>query len=88
MFGLECAGILQAAHVIGRRNYRVRYSPDNCFALCQAHHRLVDQHQSLGAKVAWAIAMLGDEGWADLALRALEFSDRKDVLREQLEEAA
>lgn len=37
---LKCGktGNLQCAHIIGRRNYRLRYDPQNSISLCYACH--------------------------------------------------
>lgn len=36
--GVECEGYLQCAHIIGRGNYRLRWSPLNALCLCRTHH--------------------------------------------------
>ena len=59
MFDIECRGNLQAAHVVGRRRYSVRFDPANVHALCQAHHYHVDRHGSENAKYRWAVTAIG-----------------------------
>lgn len=88
VFDTPCNGRLQAAHFIGRRNYRVRFDPDNVHALCEAHHVMVDQHHRLGAKLAWITHLLGDERRDALVRRSNETADRRDVLLEQLTKEA
>ena len=56
--GLECWGYLQGAHVYRVRHRAIRWSlmPRNCFALCQAHHRKVDNDEAAWleyAKTVW-----------------------------------
>lgn len=59
----ECKGILQAAHIVGRRNHAVRYDPHNCWTACAAHHYTIDQHGQEAAKHLWAKAVLEDTTW-------------------------
>ena len=71
LFDIECKGTLQAAHIIGRRRYAVRYDPLNVHALCAAHHYHIDQHGSEDAKYKWAVEVLGSvETWEVLLLNA------------------
>ena len=62
VLGGECKGMLQAAHIVGRRNHSVRFDPSNVHALCAAHHYTVDQHGQENAKYRWACHVLGAEG--------------------------
>jgi hypothetical protein len=57
----ECKGILQAAHVVGRRNHAVRFNNQNVHALCAAHHYTVDQHGQENAKYRWASSVIGEK---------------------------
>ena len=57
----ECKGILQAAHIVGRRNHAVRFFQANVHTLCAAHHYTVDQHGQEHAKYRWACAVLGGD---------------------------
>jgi len=36
--GVRCGGGLQAAHLIGRRYYSIRWDEENALSLCQGHH--------------------------------------------------
>ena len=85
MFNLDCNGGLQAAHVVGRRKQSTRFDPENVHALCMAHHSLVDQHHEFGAKVTWAIAVLGEERFEALMARAQQTKDRNVAIAEALE---
>ena len=72
----ECRGILQAAHIVGRRNHSCRYSPENVHALCAAHHYTVDQHGQEGAKWDWAMEVLGIERY-EILMTAARFTPTK-----------
>jgi hypothetical protein len=81
-----CEGGLQAAHIVGRTNQRVRYDPLNVHALCMAHHMTVDQSGREHAKYAWAVAVLGEDGYEDLMARARPRLDRREAIRAALEQ--
>lgn len=36
--GLKCSSVLQWAHIVSRRYRSVRWSMDNAFCMCSAHH--------------------------------------------------
>ncbi len=36
---IKCSQQMQWCHIKSRRYYSVRWSPNNCFCLCAAHHR-------------------------------------------------
>lgn len=38
-YGVECKGVLQCCHIIGRGELVIRTHLDNAVAMCQAHHR-------------------------------------------------
>lgn len=84
LFESPCSGPLQCAHIIGRRNKAVRFDPDNAHALCAAHHAKVDQHESLGGKYEWIVAVLGEERWQALVERARIPAARFVVVEETL----
>ena len=86
VFDTPCVGILQAAHIVGRRNQAVRYDPDNVHAACEGHHRMVDQAGQEHAKYRWALAVLGAERYEALMQRANVMGDRREAIRQQLEE--
>lgn len=80
MFGIECQGWLQAAHVIGRIRYGVRYEPDNVHAACQAHHLYLDQKGREGDKYDWAVSILGLDGWEWLMQKQRPAADKNDEI--------
>ncbi len=41
---VRCGGGIQWAHIIGRSNYRLRWSQRNCLALCAGHHVWYTHH--------------------------------------------
>lgn len=77
----ECKGILQAAHIVGRRNYSVRFcvSPRNVWSLCAAHHYTVDQHGQEHAKYRWALAVLGADDYDVLMEIAARRGNRREA---------
>jgi hypothetical protein len=83
----ECRGILQAAHVVGRRNYAVRFSPMNCWSLCQGHHMVVDQHGFEHAKHIWAGVNLLAAGttYDELMSQAAIITKRRTATEEALD---
>jgi hypothetical protein len=82
----ECQGGPQAAHIVGRRNQRVRFDPLNVHTLCMAHHMTVDQSGQEHAKYAWAVAVLGEDGYDALMQRARKPLDRRVAIRAALAE--
>lgn len=80
-----CEGKLQAAHIVGRRNQAVRFDPENVHALCMAHHMTVDQAGREHGKYAWAVSVLGPEGYEALMERARPTVDRREAIRAALE---
>lgn len=80
----DCHGVLQAAHIVGRRNHAVRYDPENVHALCARHHYTVDQHGQEGAKYVWASRLLGEDGWERLMARSQRMGNRRESVREAL----
>lgn len=46
---VRCAGVLQCAHVEGRRNHRLRWERLNAICLCAGHHRWYSDYP-----LAWA----------------------------------
>jgi hypothetical protein len=86
VLGTPCLGDgLQAAHIVGRRNQAVRYDPENVHAACPGHHMTVDQAGQEHAKYRWAVALLGESGYAALMERANVMGDRREAIRQQLE---
>lgn len=81
----ECRGILQAAHVNGRRKYSVRFDVRNVISLCAAHHYLVDQHGHEAEKRLWATSVLGQAEYDRLMLDALVHTKRRQAIEEALE---
>lgn len=79
VFHTDCDGPLQAAHIVGRRNQRVRYSPANVHAVCRAHHIAIDQHGREGAKYDWAVFVLGETQFTDLRIKARQTANRLDA---------
>ena len=77
-FHHDCGQSLHAAHIIGRRNQSVRYSPANVHALCPAAHILVDQHGREGIKYQWALSRLGFDAFVDLTEESRAMTKRKD----------
>jgi hypothetical protein len=84
LFPVACAGGLNAAHIVGRRNHATRFDPADVHALCDAHHRLVDQHGSEHAKFIWATSILGTEGYEALMWRAYPVASRRDSVEAAL----
>lgn len=84
MFDLACAGNLQAAHIVGRRKMPTRFHESNVHALCQAHHRLVDQHGAEAAKYRWAVSRIGVDGWELITTLALGTLSRRDATSQAL----
>lgn len=86
VFDTDCEGLpmLQAAHIVGRRNQAVRYDPENVHAACPGHHMLIDQAGREHAKYRWATALLGEEHYAALMARANEMGDRREAIRRRL----
>ena len=41
---IECSGVLQCAHIIGRSNHRLRWDEENALSICQAHHFYYTNH--------------------------------------------
>lgn len=82
----ECRGILQAAHIVGRRNYAVRFEPCNVHALCAAHHYTVDQHGQENAKYRWALSALEPSIWDydELMHNAGLMTKRRQAIEEAL----
>lgn len=80
----SCIGVLQAAHIVGRRNQSVRYDPANVHTCCAAHHMTVDQAGQEHAKVSWAVSILGEEGYWALMARASVMGDRREAIRTAL----
>jgi hypothetical protein len=80
----ECKGILQAAHIVGRRNHSVRFSPSNVHSLCAAHHYTVDQHGQESAKYRWGCACLGAEFFDVLMAEAAVLVKRVHAIEEAL----
>lgn len=37
--GVACGGSNQWCHIVGRRNYRLRWSQLNCLLMCAQHHQ-------------------------------------------------
>lgn len=74
---VDCTGGLQAAHVIGRGNHATRYDPENCHALCMAHHMYVDQSGREAAKYRWATAILGRNAYIALMDRGRHQTARR-----------
>jgi hypothetical protein len=73
----ECKGILQAAHIVGRRNHSVRFEPYNVHSLCAAHHYTVDQHGQEHAKQRWIQANVKPGTLDDLHERAHQLTKRE-----------
>jgi hypothetical protein len=82
-----CLPVMQAAHIVGRRNHTVRYDPQNVHCLCLAAHKLVDQTGREHAKYRWAVSILGEDGYADLMDRAIPITDRRLSIEMALEES-
>lgn len=81
----DCRGILQAAHGVGRGNHRTRFDPENVHALCERHHKMVDQHGREGLKRQWLTAALGVQGYDQLMDRSLEPRDRREAVEAALD---
>jgi hypothetical protein len=85
-FNLECKGVLQAAHFIGRTNKTGRYDKRNVHALCQAHHLMIDQKGREGAKLSWVMNCIGTESVASLILEVnTTMTKRPDAIEAALE---
>lgn len=82
LFGFPCSGPLQAAHIIGRRNWKVRLDPRNVHALCAAHHRHVDSSGRESFKREWAMRVFHytTASYEALYRDALEFGDRTTAI--------
>jgi hypothetical protein len=76
VFHSPCVGGLQAAHIVGRRNKRVRFNPANVHAVCAGHHRAIDQHGQEDIKYRWALHVLGELQWIELSVKARQTADR------------
>jgi len=80
LFGFACNGPLQAAHIIGRRNWQVRLDPRNVHAACAAHHRWLDSSGREGYKREWATRILGEAEYDRLYADALVMGDRTQAI--------
>lgn len=85
VLGGDCNGILNAAHGVGRRNYTLRYSPENVWALCSKHHMVVDQHGQEHAKYQWLTHVLGRIGYELLMTEACIITKRRTAVEDYLE---
>lgn len=84
VFDTPCDGPLQAAHIIGRRRYSVRFDEANVHALCRNHHMHVDQHGSEHAKYHWAVSILGADGFDALMERGSQTVMRAQACEAEL----
>ncbi len=79
LFGLSCRGPLQNAHIIRRGSYKATlFDPENCVAMCKAHHVFVDLHQVHLDN--FAEGHLGIEGYQRLKIKALHGGKRRDEI--------
>jgi hypothetical protein len=62
---VNCGGVLQTAHIEGRRNFRLRWEPLNALCLCAGHHRWYSDQP-----IAWATLIEREfpESWAFVAV--------------------
>lgn len=85
MFDLNCKGVLQAAHIVGRKNYATRYDAANVHALCAAHHYFLDKPGREGHKWQWGrLRFPNDHHLEALYERSLRKTDRASVIGETL----